>query len=341
MFSSTANPPPAGPVSPTMSQSEVERLLSLVGDGDSAAADAGPSGGEPRPGRDLILRHDFPQLLPFSADEMRKLQKRCEAFIHSLAARLSVHLGLECAAQMTRLEAARFEPFVAKLSHPTHLTLFRLEPLGGIGLLDIPLRLALTLVDRELGGPAACQEEIRDLTQIEARLVAKVVGVMLEEWCHTWADTLQIRPVLIRHETSGSFLQTSPPASMIFSLGIETRIAQAAEQIQLAFPQSILEPLLLKLNSDLRQVENPGAAQPKAALHWNPALNDVPIQVTARWHGMELTARQLLGLKPGDVVPLRQATTSQVELTLDSTPKFAGQLGTSGQRLAIKIVEAL
>jgi flagellar motor switch protein FliM len=341
MFSATSKPPTAGPVSQTMSEPEVERLLSLVNDGDSAAAEAGPAGGEPRPGQDLISRHDFPQLSSFSDDEMRKLRMRCEAFVHSLAARLSVHLGLECAVQMSELEAARFEPFVAKFAHPTHLILFRLEPLGGVCLLNIPSRLALTLVDRELGGPAACQEEIRDLTQIEARLAAKVVGVMLGEWCNTWADTLQLRPVLIRHETSGSYLQTSAPATTIFSLGMETHVAQTVEQMQIVFPQSVLEPLLLKLNSNLRQVENPGAAEAKPGIQWNPGLNDVPIKVTARWHGMELTARQLLGLKPGDVVPLRQATASQVEITLDSTPKFAGQLGTCGQQMAIKIVAAL
>jgi flagellar motor switch protein FliM len=46
-------------------------------------------------------------------------------------------------------------------------------------------------------------------------------------------------------------------------------------------------------------------------------------------------------LKIGDVVPLQDGGLSPVELSMDSTPKFTGQLGTSGRKLAIRIVQAL
>jgi flagellar motor switch protein FliM len=324
-----------------MSQSEVERLLALVGDSDASGTEINPSGSETQAGQTLLARHDFPQVSSFSAEEMRKLRLRCESFICTLAARLSVHLNLECVVQMSKLETVRFEQFVNTLANPTHLTLFRLDPLRGICLLDIPPRLALTIVDRELGGPAAATDEVRDLTQIEAKLAGKVLAVLLGEWCATWADTLPLRPVQIRCETSGRHLQTSPAEAMMLTLGMETRVAQTIEQIQMAIPQSVLEPLLLKLNSDLKQVEKPEAAQPRTPIKWNAAMNDVPIQLSAHWQGMELTARQILDLKPGDVLPLRPATTSQVQISLDSTPKFSGQLGTSGRQLAIQIVGVL
>ena len=106
----------------------------------------------------------------------------------------------------------------------------------------------------------------------------------------------------------------------------------------LAFPQSILEPLIAKLNSGLQDGQEPQPAQPGAGPRWNPALNDVPIQVGARWRGLEISARQLAALKPGDLLPLRPDTISQVEISLESIPKFSGQLGTSGPHLAVKIV---
>ena len=105
-----------------MSQSEVEQLLASVD--ESGALAAGP-GGDPGSGQGLISRHDFPQLTSFSADEMRKLRMRCESFVSSLAARLSVHLRLECALQMTKFETVRFQPLVDALSQPAYLTLFR------------------------------------------------------------------------------------------------------------------------------------------------------------------------------------------------------------------------
>jgi len=46
-------------------------------------------------------------------------------------------------------------------------------------------------------------------------------------------------------------------------------------------------------------------------------------------------------LKPGALLRLRPATTAGWKISLDAQPKFAGQLGTSGQQLAVKIVETL
>jgi flagellar motor switch protein FliM len=242
---------------------------------------------------------------------------------------------------MTKLESVRFQPLVDALSQQAYLTLFRTEPLESICLLDMPARLALAIVARELGGPAVCQEEIRDLTQIEAKLAAKVVHIMLAEWCNTWADILPMRPLLLRHESSGRFLNLAPPDTMFISLGLEARLAQTVETIHLAFPQALLEPLIAKLSSGLQDAQRPAAAKSGAGPRWNPALNDIPIQVSAGWRGMEISARQLAALKPGDLLPLRPATPNQVELSIESVPKFAGQLGTSGAQLAVRILETL
>jgi flagellar motor switch protein FliM len=122
---------------------------------------------------------------------------------------------------------------------------------------------------------------------------------------------------------------------------LETRLAQTVETIRLAFPQSSLEPLLAKLNSGLQDGRESRPAQPGPGLPWNSALDDVLIQVGARWRGLEITARRLAALKPGDLLPLRPAAMSQVEISLESIPKFAGQLGTAGPHLAVKIVQAL
>jgi flagellar motor switch protein FliM len=242
---------------------------------------------------------------------------------------------------MTKLETVRFQPLADALSQPAYLTLFRVEPLESVCLLDMPAHLALAIVDRELGGPAVCQDESRDLTQIEAKLAAKVVNLMLTEWCNTWADILPMRPLLLRHESSGRFLNLSSPDTMFLRLGLEARLAQTTETICLAFPQSILEPLIAKLNAGLQDAQAAPAAQLGARLRWNPALNDVPIQVSARWRGLDISARQLAELKPGDLLPLRPSTISQVEVSIESFPKFAGQLGTSGPQLAVRIVENL
>jgi flagellar motor switch protein FliM len=321
-----------------MSQSEVEQLLASVGGSD--AMETRPGEGAPS-GQSLVTRHEFPQLASFSVSEMRNLRLRCQSFVNSVAARLSVHLRLECALQMTRLEAVRFQPLVAGLPQPVYLTLFRTEPMEHICLLDIPVHLALAIVDRELGGPAVCQEEVRDLTQIEGKLAARLVHLILAEWCNAWADLFPMRPLLLRHETSGRFLSFCPSETMFLTLGMEARIAQTVETIQIAFPQSVMEPLVAKLNADLQGDQKPRTARSGANPRWNPALNDAPVQISARWRNVEISARELAALQPGALLRLRPDATRRVEVSLDNQPKFTGQLGTAGRQLAVKIAGPL
>ena len=324
------------PASATMSQSEVEQLLASVGGGD--ALGNGP-GGEAAGGDNLVLRHDFPLLTTCTPEEMRKLRLRCDSFVTALAARLSIHLRLECTVQMIKLDAMRFHAFAESLSTPTYLTLFRLDPLASVCLLDIPTRLALAVVDRELGGSASSPEEMRDLTQIESKLADKVATVVLGEWCSTWSDVLPTRPVIVRHENSGRFLNLCPPQTMFLVLALETHVGQLVDTIQVAIPPSIQKPLLAKLVTDVPGEETADAARAAEMPKWNPSLNDLDIQVTARWQGMQISARQLAGLKVGDVIPLHSGNPDQVQLFLGEAPKFSGQLGTSGPQWAIKIAD--
>jgi flagellar motor switch protein FliM len=335
-----ANPPPMPP-GQSMSQSEVERLLASVGDLDPAAGGPVPQSPGSSHEHGSLTRHVFPPVSSFSAGQLRTLRVRHEEYIRALASRFSGHLRLECGLQMSKLETVRFQQYVEGLSNPTHLVLFRLEPLKGICLLDIPPHLALGLVDRELGGPGVFQDDPRELTKMETRLVSRVVDIITGEWCANWGDLLEFRPLLLRHETSGRFLQTHAPDQLLLVLGMEVRIGDLVEQMQMAFPYSILEPLLLKANSDIETVKKAAAAQPAARPRWDSALDDVEIQVRAEWPGAELTVSQLGGLKCGDIIPIGPGAADGIRLSLGATPKFLGHLGVSGRRWAVKITGTL
>ena len=324
-----------------VSQSEVELLLAQMGSGDQAAA-GGPIPATPgSAGREMVHRHDFPQLSFFSPGELRRLRVWHEEFIGALAARLSVHLGLEVVLQMAKLETQHFQKFVDSLSNPTHLTPFKLEPLRGICLLDLPPRLALCIVDRELGGLGHCRDDARDLSKMETALVSRCVESMLGEWCAGWSGIFDLRPVLLRCESNGHFLQTSSPDTSMLILGIETRLGGVVEQMQLAFPHFTLEPLIHKLNARIENDEAPTDALAPQLPRWNPALDDMALRITADLPDIEISASLLADLKPGDVIPLRFEAAQQAVLRVEGLARFAGVLGTSNAHWAVKISQVL
>ena len=151
----------------------------------------------------------------------------------ALATRLSIHLGLEVGLQMSKLEALPFQKFIEGLSNPTWLTMLKLPPLAGIWLLDIPPRLGLCIVDRELGGPGRAADETRQIGKIEARLLSPFIGLIVNEWCGIWSDLMEIQPAVLGNESNSRYLHTSTPETTMLVAGMETRIAETVEQIQL------------------------------------------------------------------------------------------------------------
>jgi flagellar motor switch protein FliM len=336
MDSTDSQSPPAQAIS----QSEVDHLLAQVGGAESSAAGSDLSGQNRQPGPHTV-RYDFRQPSFLSASELRKLKVRQEEFIRSLAARLSIYLRLEFGLQMSKLETLSFQKFIEGLSNPTHLTLFKLEPLRGVCLLEIPPRLGLSIVDRQLGGPAHCADASRDLSEIEVGLLDQSIEIILSEWCGVWSGMLDLRPTLLGHENSGRFLQTSPHDTLMLIVTMEARIGETVEQMQIGLPYYTLAPLIAKLDATLETSEKATVAVPAVPLKWNAVLQDIKIPVSAGWSDLEIPARQLAMLKPGDVFPLSPEMAGQVQVRLAKVPKFIGNLGTLSQRWAVKITQVL
>jgi len=333
---------PTAPVAQgeTVSQSEIENLLAQIGSGDALPVEADANRPKTAAG-DFQQRHDFPPLSLFSIAELRKLRMRHEEFITALSARLSIRLGMEVNMQMSKLETATLEKFVDGLANPTHVTVLKMEPLLGNCLLDIPLRLGLSLVDRELGGPGVWQDEPRELTKMEVGLISHVVETILSEWCAIWSDLLDLRPVLISSENNGRFIQNIEPKTNLLVLGMELQLGATPGEMQLGIPCSMLEPLLFKLSSLKEKGQKPAIARATAPVNWNPVLDDMEMQLTAELPELKLTAGQLAELKAGDIIPLPPEMVNRLRICLEGTPKFMAVLGKDNEQWAVKIVEAI
>lgn len=318
-----------------LSQSEVDRLLAQVADQETSATALKQGDETEKKDKDSIQPYDFRHPVFLSPTELRRLRIRHEDFIRALAARLSIYLRLEFSLQMSKLQTITYAKFAEALPNPTHLSLFKIEPLRGVGILDIHPRLGLTIVDRLLGGPAQSISADHDFSEIEMALLDQAVQLILFEWCHHWAGVQDLRSVLLGHENNGQFLQTAPHDTIMLALAMEAKVGDCIEQIQIALPCFTIEPLIRKLG---RVTDAPPEARlPATVTRWNRNFDEVPVPVTAIWDDLVLTARDVANLKPGDVLPLDPKCVQRVKLRLADMPKFEGSLGTTGGKWAIAV----
>jgi flagellar motor switch protein FliM len=319
------NPPSSPAGTPAHAEDDVQ-VLTFTGDRETHK-------------RGNIRAHDFRQSGFLTPSELRRIRLRHEQFIRALAGRMAIFLRLEFVVQTVKVQIVGYQKFIESISSPTHITLFKTDPLKGVGLLVIPPRLGLTIVDRLLGGPGQMPEASRELSEIETALTDQVAMLLLSEWCNHWPEMRDLKSSIIGHENNGRFLQTAPPDTAMLVLTMNSGIGDQLEPIQLLFPYATVEPLMRLLNPPMPETEAAPARAGKPK--WNNEFNDVKVPVVAEWHGLKMSAGDITRLKSGDVVMLDPQCAAQVQLRFSHLPKFIGRPGTCSGKWAVQLTHSI
>jgi flagellar motor switch protein FliM len=329
---------PAQPGSDASSQS---------GEGGVAAPPAGPEqpmespgGVAAVPGRgSRIAPFDFRRPAFLAEAELRRLRLQNEEFSRYLSARLSLHLRMEFAVRVAGFSTMAYSAFCESLPNPTHLSLFKLEPLVGIGVLELSPQLARTVADRLLGGRGHSVKAGRPLTEIEIALIEDVLVILLDEWCAQWKPGQDLAATLIGHESSGRFLQTSPKDAIVLNLTLECRFGDCVEQLRIGVPYPTIEPLVRKLQTR-RQGEG-SVPKPARRAEWQGSFDRITVPVRAEWDAIELSVREITSLRVGDVIEMLPTQCHETRVLLGGTAKFVGSVGLEGDRIAIQLTRKL
>ncbi|HEY2951224.1 MAG TPA: FliM/FliN family flagellar motor switch protein [Verrucomicrobiae bacterium] len=283
---------------------------------------------------------NFRQPSLLTAGELRKLRLRHDEFCRALTTRLSIFFRLEFGAQILGFETIPYPKFISILANPTHVVLFKVESLDGVGLIEMPPKLGIAIVDRLLGGPGKSVALSRDLSEIEVELLNQALQPFLQEWCRAVALLPEATPALLAHETNPRYLQTASNETNMLVLALGIRITDCAEKVHLAFPFSMLEALIRQLNPSL-ETKKENTTAPPAAVEWNTEFNSLKVPLSAEWEGIEINTRQLVQLKVGDILPIDPQHANHTHVRLAKVRKFIARLGRCGNTWAVELTQSI
>jgi flagellar motor switch protein FliM len=286
-----------------------------------------------------IEAYDFRNPAFLTELELRRLRLLHEDFIRYLGARLSLFLRMELGLKMAKLTTLSFAKFSDSLPSPTHLCLFKVEPLLGVGILDINPRLALTIADRMLGGRGHSVKLERYLTEIEIALLEDIINIILEEWCSQWKNEQELHPIILGHENNGRFLQTSPKDAVVLALTLEASFGDCSEQIQIGIPYYTIEPIVRKMQ--LRRQKDNATANTEKQSQWLESYDHITMPVRAEWEACEVNLREIVHLRVGDIIELPGNLFEETRILLNGTPKFIGKIGLEGDHAAVQITRKI
>lgn len=329
----------SNPAPEVLDQGEIDRLLATSVEAPKPVVFR--SDGRRLQGSEVskIEVYDFRNPVFLAEAELRRLRMLHEEFIRYLSARLSLFLRMELGLKMAKLTTVSYGKFTESLPSPTHICLFKTDPLPGVGILDINPRLALSIVDRMLGGSGKSVPLERYLTEIEVTLLEDILVMILEEWCAQWKDVRELHPSLIGHESNGRFLQTSTKDAVVLTLTMEATFGDCSEQIQIGIPYFTIDPLVKHLQASREKEGTPAAKAQKA--EWKPVYEHISIPVRAEWDAFELSLREIAELRVGDIIELPSEIVDRTTVTLNGTPKFTGTVGLDGEAVVVKLSQKI
>jgi len=331
------NPPSTG--TDFLDQSEIDKLLAQTAEVSAPKQQLLRADGAKTGEALKVEAYDFRNPAFLSEVELRRLRLLHEDFIRYLSARLSLYMRMEFGLKMAKLTTVTYSKFTESLPNPTHLSLFKIEPLVGIGILDVNPRLALTIADRLLGGRGHSVKAERYLTEIEIALIEDVILILLEEWCGQWKLEKELRPLIIGHENNGRFLQTSPKDAIVLALTLEASFGDCSEQIQIGVPYYMIEPVVKKMQS--RRQKDAAVTTTEKRAEWQSAYDRITVPVRAEWAALEVSVRELASLRVGDVIEMPASIFHETRVLLNGTPKFIGSVGHDADRVAVQLTRKL
>ena len=282
-------------------------------------------------------KYDFTNPIVLSDADLSKLKTKSEQFAYYLAGHLSMFLRTEFNLELEDLTADLYSNFTQSIKTPSCVSMFKMQELNGVCLLDVNSHLSATVVDRILGGRGSTNPEERGLTDIEKALVEDFNQIILQEWCKQWESTMSLTPSIIGSESSGKFLQTSPADAMMLIMSMEASFGDVSGPMRIAVPYYTMEPVLSRLLASVSSEETKTTRPPR----WHEVYDNIPVQVSAEWDAFELSLRDLSNLEVDDIIEMDSTLIEKTKLRIESRTCFTGEVGLEGDQVAFQVNESI
>jgi flagellar motor switch protein FliM len=289
-----------------------------------------------------ILAYNFRQPGFLSQRDMGQLGLIHRNFLQGLSNRLGTFLRMEVAHDKKSLRCSNqpFREFCDSIEPPTHLTLFQIAPLDGVGILELRPGMSLALANRLLGGRGMVSDLERNPTEIEIALLDEIILILLKEWVGCFEDGPMGTPAVVGHEANTRFLQISADDSPFFVMRGELTFGELTEAIQLAVPFAMIDALTNRL-STLSKGPAKSAEPRRKPLQWRAPYAGIQVELRAEWEVRSIPISEALGYGPGQLVELPQELIDQTKVYVSDREEFYGTIGVEDGRLAVHLNERI
>ena len=318
----------------TLSQHEIDALLTAVHSGSVPVSpgNAGP--------RSAPIRYNFRRPSRVSKDQIRGLQIVHDDFAKLVAGSLSSMLRTLVDVDLEAVEQTAYGEYVSALTTPTCAFVFNMEPLKGGAVLEINPQLSFVMIDRLLGGRGLANVVVREFTEIERAVIDRVAFRAMVDMQQAWQQVGAFVFRVLNLETNPQLIQVTSPNEVAIVATFRVKVGDLSGSLSMCYPHVLLEPRINRIGTQRWQAHN-ATPRPEVRARVLRELSQSPLELRAFLGQTTLTVRDLLSLRPGQVLSLGSPSKDPVRVDVNGVPKFAGRPGTHRKHLAVEVLTTI
>ena len=311
-----------------LSQDEIDVLLHGVDDGDvETETDVAPGG---------IKQYDLTSQDRIVRGRMPTLEMINERFARYTRVSLFNMLRRSADVAVGGVQVMKFGEYVHSLYVPTSLNLVKMKPLRGTGLFIMDAKLVFKLVDNFFGGDGRhAKIEGREFTPTELRVVRMVLDQAFVDMKEAWNSVYKLNFDYIGSEVNPALANIVSPSEVVVVSTFHVELDGGGGDMHLTMPYSMIEPIREVLDAGVQSDIDDQDERWVRSLRED--ILDAPVPLNATVVRRQLSLRDILNMKAGDVIPVEMP--EEMVVRANGVPTFKVKLGSHRGNLALQVLE--
>jgi flagellar motor switch protein FliM len=313
-----------------LSQQEIDQLLNNIKSGTETKTEQAHE-------KEAVL-FDFRLPNRISKNQLRILRNIFENFGESFSSFLVTKLQTIVNINVTSVDQIYYSEYVLSVSNPACLFPFEIKNTDVKGILELNNDLALSLVDKLLGGNGLGSKQTKVITPIEQKVLRVVVDRVMTDLRKAWQTVSDMEFVIERFEPDIDFAQITSQSESVLLISFEILIGEQTFLLNICFATFAFDNILARLStqklSSIRATKYYGVTA-KEVLTQHLSKTKLPLRIelgTAK-----LSVNEILGMQAGDIIRLETKLSDDQKVRTGSQLLFYGRLGITNNKKAIKV----
>ncbi|MDM8533113.1 flagellar motor switch protein FliM [Clostridiaceae bacterium HSG29] len=322
-------------MSEVLSQNEIDELLTALNTGEVDVKEIEEEQNEKK-----VRKYDFKRPDKFAKEQLRTLENIHDNYSRLLNNFLSGYLRTFTEVEVLSTQSLIFNEFSNSVSNPAILGIVKLEPLEGEIIIELSSDIVFKIIERVLGGSEKDSSEAvsRTLTEIEISLLKSFLKKFLKFMKDSWESIIELNPKLIEIETNSQFAQIASPTESIALVTLNIKINNSEGMMNICLPHKVIEPILPNLSSKMWFSDiskKPITEEQKGLVIKQLAKTNLAVKAVIG--GTNISVKELLNVRRGDVLVLDRKADQEIDIYVDDELKFKGIPGKNKNKVAVKI----